>query len=147
MSDLSNIDFENQKIILNGEKAKNHKKRTIIIPTHMWDKTKGFWQKIHKLDKDMDLFGDDFKPSKKKIDNPNTSTLRWNKIKEELNLPKECLLYGFRHTGITKLLQDKNLSNNEIRMHTGHETIAMLERYGRHITEDMEQKYRQVNCL
>lgn len=144
---VSNIDFENQKIILNGEKTKNHKKRTIIIPTNMWDKTKGFWQKIHKLDKDMYLFGEDLKPSKKKISNPNTSTLRWNKIKEELNLPKECLLYGFRHTGITKLLQDKNLSNNEIRMHTGHETIAMLERYGRHITEDMEQKYRQVNCL
>ncbi len=144
---VSNIDFENQKIILNGEKTKNHKKRTIIIPTNMWDKTKDFWQKIHKLDKDMYLFGEDFKPSKNKISNPNTSTLRWNKIKEELNLPKECLLYGFRHTGITKLLQDKNLSNNEIRMHTGHETIAMLERYGRHITEDMEKKYRKVNCL
>lgn len=144
---VSNIDFENQKIILNGEKTKNHKKRIIIIPTNMWEKTKDFWEKIHKLNKDMYLFGEDFKPSKKKISNPNTSTLRWNKIKEDLNLPKECLLYGLRHTGITKLLENKNLTPNEVRLHTGHESIQMLERYGRHITENMEEKYRKVNCL
>lgn len=144
---VNNIDFENKKIVIGGEKTKNHKKRIIVIPLEMWNKTHKFWEQIKHFNKDMYLFGEDFKPSKQKIINSNTSTLKWNKIKEELNLPKECLLYGLRHTGITKLLENKNLTPNEVRLHTGHESIQMLERYGRHITENMEEKYRKVNCL
>lgn len=144
---VHNIDFENKKIVIGGEKTKNHKKRIIVIPLEMWNKTHKFWEQIKHLNKDMYLFGEDFKPSKQQIAYPNTSTVKWNKIKEELNLPKECLLYGLRHTGITKLLENKNLTPNEVRLHTGHESIQMLERYGRHITENMEEKYRKVNCL
>lgn len=144
---VHNIDFENKKIVIGGEKTKNHKKRIIVIPLEMWNKTQKFWEQIKTLNKDIYLFGEDFKPSKEQIAYPNTSTVKWNKIKEELNLPKECLLYGLRHTGITKLLENKNLTPNEVRLHTGHESIQMLERYGRHITENMEEKYRKVNCL
>lgn len=139
---VKNIDFESKKIIIGGEKTKNHAKRIIVIPTNVWEKTIKFWEKIQNLNKEMYLFGDNFLPNKKQISNANTSTLRWNKVRKEIGLSEEYLLYGLRHTGITKLLENKNLTLNEVRMHAGHKSIQMTEHYGRHVTESMEEKFR-----
>lgn len=137
---IKDIDFENRSIIISGTKSKNHKYRSIVIPDDLWNNTLDFWNNLKKYDKECYIFTENNVPGKEKVNYSNLASLKWSKMRKELNLSEDCQLYCLKHTSITNLLTI--LPENTIRMHARHSNIQMTAHYGKHVTEDMQEAMR-----
>ena len=68
---------------------------------------------------------------------------RWNKLRKELDIPKEMQLYSLKDTGITEMLQ-ANIPAITVRDHAGHHDLSITERYARHQDAKLIEKIREA---
>ena len=76
------------------------------------------------------LFSNDILPGEVQIDRRLIS-IRWSRLKKELNLDKDYTFYSLKDTGITEML-DKKLSNISVRDQARHSSLAITDVYTRH---------------
>ncbi|OUN70227.1 site-specific integrase [Barnesiella sp. An55] len=79
------------------------------------------------------LFSNDILPGEVQIDRRLIS-IRWSRLKKELNLDKDYTFYSLKDTGITEML-DKKLSNISVRDQARHSSLAITDVYTRHRTK------------
>lgn len=145
---LQKKDFDRaaMKFTVSGEKSKNKKTRIVYIPQSFQSLFTQYLERIgfDSLDKDTYLFHDKFLPSKpskwKKVIpmGSDYSSRRWAELRKELNLPKDCKLYGLRHTGISDLLDI--LPANIVRMHADHADLRQTIHYANHENEQVRKE-------
>jgi integrase len=138
---VGDINFESGTLLVTSEHAKTGKKRVVTIPTQLLDIYDRY--EIKKENKGLFLFGRRHKPDNKPC---SINMLRWrfNKIRDELGLPKEYKFYSAKHTSITRLHNSGAplLSSME---HAGHTSIAAhqhyLHRHNTTVNESIRNNY------
>ncbi len=119
------INLENQIIALPGEISKNGKSRTVTIS----DSLLVFLEKIniHKINNNNYIFSTYFKPGKLLKDSRYIAK-RWNRLRREINLPKEMQFYSLKDTGIIQMLRD-GISPELVRDQAGHHSLEVTNKY------------------
>lgn len=98
---VSNIDFQNQCVIVPGEIGKNRKTQTVPIPSRLFDSI------VHykEMSPNLYLFSGNYTPGISKLAE-NTPYNHHRKVLESLGLyPGDYTLYSWKHTGAVRALQ------------------------------------------
>lgn len=138
---IKDIDFENKYIRISGDKTKNKNNRNIVLPNSLVSNLYSFFENLRQYPSEYYVFGSNFVPSCKPSDRAARASERWRKHCNFLGLPKDCQLYGLRHTAITKML--RTLDPNTVRMHADHHSLSMTAHYGNHLTDEMQRDLRE----
>lgn len=144
---IKDINFTDRIIKVPAENAKNGKTRHCIIPTSMYDIFDEWVNRNNLLNfsnKNTYVFGKNLLPSEKECTSELTS-YRFAQLRKKLNLPKDCVLYSGRHTGITTMLADPNISNNTVRVQAGHTDLKMTSHYSNFLIEESKEQLRNAN--
>jgi integrase len=117
----SNFNLNSQTIYIPGAVAKNHKNRIATIPDALMNDLLNFDWNNYPTDKY--LFGNGIKPMC-----PKLFTKKWSKMRIELKLPKENVLYSLRDTGIIQMLRD-GISPAEVQKQADHSSLDITSKY------------------
>lgn len=104
--------------------TKNHKERIAVLTTDM---CVSIAKLIDGCKSDDYLFGVGFRPAKQPI-RTKQYILKWERLRDELNLPKEYQLYSLRDTGITNKLES-GLDPVSTMKASGHHDLGITTRY------------------
>lgn len=122
------IDFARGIIFIPSEISKTRRPKSPIIPDVLMELLREKFQ-LHFVNKDYYVIGKNGKPGSEHI-GKNTMRNRFNKVRTNLKMPTEYMLYSWKHTANVRL-EDSNTPTIE-RMHqNGHTSIATTERYTR----------------
>ena len=80
------------------------------------------------------IFGQGFEAGRIKMD-PRRLSKVWDKMRKDLDLPKEYQLYSLRDSGIVQLLRD-GVSPDEVMKQAGHHSLEITTQYIRHYLND-----------
>jgi integrase len=114
------------KVVICAENSKSTRRKEVIIPDVFLDYLLDFWH-LDKFNKDLYVFGREKVPGDQRL-GKNTLRDRFNRIREELNLPNIYKFYSFKHTGAVTLAEEGEPIIN-IRDHLGHESVSTTEHY------------------
>lgn len=144
---IKDINFTDRIIKVPAENAKNGKTRHCIIPTSMYDIFDEWVNRNNLLNfsnKNTYVFGKNLLPSENECTSELTS-YRFAQLRKKLNLSKDCVLYSGRHTGITTMLANPNISNNTVRVQAGHTDLKMTSHYSNFLIEESKEQLRNAN--
>ena len=92
---------------------------------------------LQKYAPDCYVFAKGFTPGKTKL--ADTFMQRcWDKMRKELNLPKEMQQYSFRDTGITDLLQS-GVTPLTVKQFADHHSLEMTTIYSNHVNPHLQE--------
>lgn len=122
---IGDIDCDAGLIMVRQENAKNGIKQSVTMPKQLIEICKEYG--IDKADKKLFIFG------KRKRFGPvvmSDNMLRWrfNKYREELNLPKGYKFYSFKHTGAS-MLHRSGISMRELMDQLRHTKLDATQHY------------------
>ena len=136
---LKNIDMEARTITIRNYLAKTYRTETVDIPDQLYVLLLE-WN-LENYDQQLYLFGTDGVPGEKPI-GKNSLRIRFNKIRDSLNLSKEIKFYSWKHSGALEL---KNAGANmyEIQRHFRHKSVTTTEGYWRKRLGGTGEKIKQ----
>jgi len=123
---IKDIDFGRGRMDVSKSRSKTNMERKPIIPDIFLNKLKQEWS-LHKYPRDMYVFGKNGRPGIEPV-GKNTMIYRYNKIRDELNMPKEYTLYSWKHTG-TLAADSVGVPMRHIQHQAGHTSIRTTEIY------------------
>lgn len=121
---LSDINLKNQTVFCSKEISKNRKDGVVTLPTKVIHLMLDL--EVFKNPDDYYLFGKGFVPSDKPC-RPSQFTVRWEKLREELNFPDEYKFYSLKDSGITKLINKVGIT--VARDQARHSSVAVTNVY------------------
>ncbi|MEI6697270.1 MAG: tyrosine-type recombinase/integrase [Bacteroidota bacterium] len=121
---IKDIDLYNNKVIVTEESAKTSR-RNIDMSVDLVEICHQF--NLQSSNSEFYVFGRLRVPGTETLGN-NTLRNRFNKYRDELNLPKTYKFYSMKHTGGGKLLESGR-SLEELRSHFGHTSILSTDHY------------------
>lgn len=125
---ISDISLEKKQIVVRKEVAKNGKER--IVPMTPDIEQEFLKLNLHKFHSDFYIFGKNFAPDKAKASD-TLMRRRWDKMRKELNLPKEMQLYSLRDSGITEMLKS-GINPLSVKQFADHHSLEMTTIYSNH---------------
>ena len=135
---IKHIDLENKVINIPSSISKTHYERFSAI-------TPEIENLIEKLDitsynKELYIFGSGKKmqPSTKPF-NPHSLTKKFERLRNELNLPKNFQLYSFRDSGINNMLLS-GIDALSVMQHADHHDLSITTRYANHQNKQLTDK-------
>lgn len=141
----NDLDPTTRKITLPASKTKNKKERVLLIPQSLEVLFDRYLQEIDyaNTSKEAYLFSENFRPKTSNEPLPSLyASIRWRKMRQELNLPDDCKLYGLRHTGISDLLDI--LPANTVRMHADHSDLRQTIHYAHRENEQIRKEVAAI---
>ena len=125
---IGDINFESHTITIRNDIAKNHLTETVDIPDQLFEEiTKTY--KLHEYPQDYYVFSLNRQPGPVHLGKSNFRN-RFYEIRKVLGLSSKYKLYGFKHTGASKLV-DAGASTCELQRHFRHKSITTTEAYFR----------------
>lgn len=124
---LKNINMESRTITVRNYLAKNSRTETVDIPEQLYLLLLG-WN-LENYSSDFYLFGKNRMPGKIPI-GKNSLRTRFNKIRDELGLPREIKFYSWKHSGALEL-KTAGANMYEIQRHFRHKSVTTTEGYWR----------------
>ena len=125
---IGDINFESHTITIRNDIAKNHLTETVDIPDQLFEEiTKTY--KLHEYPQDYYVFSLNRQPGPVHLGKSNFRN-RFYEIRKVLGLSSKYKLYGFKHTGASKLV-DAGASTWELQRHFRHKSITTTEAYFR----------------
>lgn len=121
---VKDVDVYNHKVVVVDESAKT-RRRVIDMPLELAELCIKF--QIDHYNRDFYVFSKNGIPGSLPLGH-NTLRNRFNKFRDELNLPEIYKFYSMKHTGGGKLLE-AGLTLEEIRDHFGHKSIETTDHY------------------
>lgn len=125
---LSWIDWDRGVIRIPSNKIKTKNAKTPIIPDVLMQLLKDEF-KLNTYPEDLYVIGKGGEPSTEHY-GKNTMRFRFNKIRKDLALPSDYMLYSWKHTG-NGMLEQSGANSFERMMQNGHTSIVTTERYTR----------------
>jgi integrase len=110
------------------EISKTRKLKTPLIPDELLIIIREQF-KLHLEPKDYYIIGKYGKPGTEHL-GKNTMRLRFNKIRKQLDMPLDYMLYSWKHTGNVRL-EEANIPTFDRMMQNGHTSIRTTEIYTR----------------
>ena len=89
----------------------------------------------------MYLFGPGFKPGVKHIRYQNFREL-WERMRDDLGLPKEMQLYSLRDTGFNEMIKG-GIDPLTVMQHADHHDLTMTTRYANHVDPKLVETISQ----
>lgn len=122
---ICDIDFDSGLLRIPSDVSKNHTERTIALGYDVMR----YFQELRKADCDSDdyIFSTDFKPGCRLYTTKNMLSF-WQKMREQLSMPKTYHFYSLKDTGITEMLES-GMPPKFVRDLAGHHSLSMTERY------------------
>ncbi len=126
---VKDVNFEEGYIEVNEKVAKTHYARTALLS----EETKRLMRvmNLSSLPKETYLIGWNCKPSKKQAP-ANSYSKRFIRVARSLGLPKECVLYSLRDTGIVDLLH-AGVSSLDVMHLADHHDLSITTKYADHV--------------
>ncbi len=124
---IKNIDFNNGQIHISGEYSKNKKDRHPTIPTVLIDELKRL--NLQDIDPNHYLFSYGLIPGNIRLDERRIAKY-WDKLRNDLNLPKDYKFYSLRDSGIIHLIQ-KGVPLNEVMEQADHSSLEITSVYAK----------------
>ncbi len=123
---VGDVDLEHGTIQVITDHAKTKHKRIVTMPTQLIEIYKE--QKIVENPKEFYVFGNKHKPG---LEPCSVNMLRWrfNKVRDELNLPKGYKFYSGKHTGMTLLHNSNTVSMHDLMSQAGHSKLSSTQHY------------------
>ncbi len=109
-------------------RAKTSQERFATIPTVLLDELRTKW-KLASADPNHYLLGRHDGVPGPQCFGKNTLRNRFNKYRDELNMPKSYKFYSWKHTGNSAAIDSPSISNYELQQQNGHSSIATTEKY------------------
>lgn len=125
---LSWIDWERAVIRIPSTKIKTKNAKTPIIPDVFLKILKDEFS-LHTYPEHLYVIGKGGEPAAEHY-GKNTMRFRFNKIRRDLALPSDYMLYSWKHTG-NGMLEQSGANSFERMMQNGHTSIVTTERYTR----------------
>jgi integrase len=121
------IDFGRKIIRIPKEISKTRKPKSPIIPIKLMEILRDEY-KLHLLDRDWYVIGkQNGEPGDGHL-GKNTMRARFNKIRKELDMPNDYMLYSWKHTANVRLLE-QGIPGYDRMMQNGHSSIITTEKY------------------
>lgn len=120
---IRHIDFVEKMLNIPAEVAKNHKPRTIAIPSEIMD----YLNLISDRDPEEYIFSDGYLPGREPKTSRHTART-WAKMRKSLQLPPSYQFYSLKDTGITELLES-GVPAKYVKELADHHSLAVTERY------------------
>ena len=136
---MGDINLEKQIIKVSGKNAKNGKDRYPTIP----DALLPFLKKLnYDYPLDYYLFSNNLIPGKTKLD-PRMISRYWDRLRNNLDVPKEMQFYSLRDSGIVQMIED-GIPLNIIRDQADHSSLEITNIYTKHISPEAHNKLRSL---
>lgn len=132
-----NINLNDMAIMITDEISKTNIARTIYIQKSFYAEFNEYLKRIDfdNLSNESFLFGKKFKPSLTDHIADVAVSAHWRKICNNLELPKDCELYGLRHKTISDMA-NSGIPLNVIRLQAGHTQTIMTAHYANHYNQE-----------
>lgn len=124
---LKNINLELRTITVRNYIAKNLRTEMVDIPDQLYLMLLD-WN-LENYNQDWYLFGSGGVPGEKPL-GKNTLRVRFNAVRDKLNLSKEVKFYSWKHSGALEL-KESGANMYDIQRHFRHESITTTEGYWR----------------
>lgn len=128
---IKNIDFARGLVTVNRAEAKKRITRTVVIPEVFLKELRTTY-KLNGYPKDFYVFGINGEPGTELL-GKNNLRFRFNKIREELNMPVEYKFYSWKHTGAVNASL-AGIPDKHIQLQLGHTSLETTNRYLRKMT-------------
>jgi len=119
---FKDVMWDNQMILVPGNKSKNGKTETIVIPDQLFENLKD-WNRDYPSD--WYLFGKMLNPGPEKI-SPNRISDWWRLFKKKYNFTKN--IYDMKHTG-NGMAFDQDLNARDIQLQNRHYSLDQTQQY------------------
>jgi len=136
---VGDIDFISGTVQVITEHAKNGHKRIVTVPSQLTQIMSELG--IDKAEKNMYVFGRRKRPDTKPC-SQNMLRYRFNKYRDQLNLPKGYKLYSFKHSGATILHNSNTVSMRALMDQLGHSRLEATQHYFKKHTGTVDTKIR-----
>lgn len=130
-----NINLSKGTIKVSSKKGKSN---CVKYPTISKQLSKILAAKIKDLAPDTYIFSKGLKPGKNPISR-NMISMRFKKVREQLDIPAEYKLYHFKHTGNSEMV-DKGLNVRDLQKQNGHSSLTITEKYLRRFNDSANKK-------
>jgi integrase len=123
---VGDLDLNNGTVQVIQDHAKNGHKRIVTIPNQLVELYKEYG--IDKADKGLYVFGKSKRPDTRPC---SVNMLRWrfNKYRDQFNMPKGYKFYSFKCTGATILHNSNKVSMRELMDQLGHSRLEATQHY------------------
>ena len=121
---IKDVDIYNGIVTVTDDNAKTTR-RTVDMPNHLMELCENYY--LQRYNRDYFVFGRYGKPGPEPT-GKNTLRVRFNRIRDRLNLPDIYKYYSLKHTGGGNLLA-AGATIEEIKSHFGHTSIETTDRY------------------
>jgi len=123
---IKNINFDLKTIVINNYLAKNRRTEIVDVPDQLFQLISEVW-KLQMYDPDFYIFGKEGRPGTVPL-GKNSMRMRFNQIRDELNLPSDIKYYSWKHTGAQELA-DAGANTYELQRHLRHRDLTTTESY------------------
>jgi len=136
---IKEIDFIAGMIYVSRDRAKSRMARVVTIPRQFLLKLRQDYD-LQKYDPELYIFGSGGHPGPVPI-GKNTLGHRFNKIRDELKMPKEYKLYSWKHTAAVEVDEAK-IPTKDLSRHYGHSSISVTDIYLRNKKPQLSEAIR-----
>lgn len=123
---VKQINFHGQTIYITGATSKTNRNEIINIPDNFIGILKDEYQ-LDKYDRDYYVFGRHGLPGQEPR-GKNTMRNKFNKIRDDLELPKDYKFYSWKHTGACDA-SEANIPIDHLRTHLRHRSLESTQHY------------------
>ena len=138
---ICQLNFEEHYVHIPAEQAKCRLSRNAPLSDELIIYIKEYLSRCKHKDDDL-LFGAMLHPGKRPLCT-NYIKLRWDKIRENLQLPKEMQVYSFRDTRIVDLLH-AGVDDLTVMHAAGHHDLSITSVYADHVDHTMIERVRNA---
>lgn len=132
---ISDISIAKGQITVRKEVAKNGKERIVPMTQDIVEDFIKF--NLQNYASHYYVFGTDFEPSKTQLPDANMYRF-WNKMRDELNLPKEMQQYSLRDSGIFEMLKN-GIDPLSVKQLADHHSLEMTTLYSNHADPHLQE--------
>jgi integrase len=123
---IKDIDFSSGTIFVDRDRAKTRVQRIVTVPHQMLTELRAYFGP-NNYNRELYAFGSTGIPGAKPL-SKNTLRNRFNKIRTNLNMPKEYKFYSWKHTGAVEA-DEANIPAKDISLHLGHTSLQTTDAY------------------
>lgn len=129
------IDMQNNVLILPANITKSGKKRIVTMSQKLKDAFLNM--NIDSIPKNYYIFSNMFLPGTTKLTSKAISR-KWERLRDKINIPKNCKFYSLKDTGIVKMLK-VGIPPNVVRDQAGHQDLHTTNIYIKMISNGANQ--------
>ena len=123
---IRDIDLYEGRITLNGDITKSKKARTVEVTTTFLELLLSKYE-LHTYPDEYYVFTTKGKPGEKPV-NKNYMWTHFDKVRKDLDLPKDYKFYSFKHTGAVAALK-AGADIKDIQQQMGHSSVQVTDEY------------------